>query len=152
SPATGSLSGTAIGSNTNLALGRPTSESSEMNAAQTSAFAVDGDAKTYWESANKAFPQWLQGDLGAQDSIRRVVLKLPPSTAWATRTQTLSVLTSTNNTTFTTAVTSASYTFNPTAATPNTVSITVPGTTAQYVRINFTANSGWPAGQASEFE
>ena len=27
--------------------------------------AVDGDAATYWESVNNAFPQWLQVDLGA---------------------------------------------------------------------------------------
>src|SRR5262249_15243696 len=44
---------------------------------------------------------------------------------------------------------SAAYTFtSPT----NVVNITVPGTTAQYVRINVTANTGWVAGQASEFE
>jgi hypothetical protein len=45
---------------------------------------------------------------------------------------------------------SATYTFNP--ATGNTVTITFSATTAQYVRLDFTANSGWPAGQLSEFE
>jgi hypothetical protein len=149
SPTTISLSGTGIDTNTNIALGRPATASSQVNGTQTPAMATDGDANTYWESANNAFPQWLQVDLGAQYSIGRVTLKLPPSTAWGTRTQTLSVLASTNGTSFSTVVGSASYTFtSPT----NVVNISVPATTAQYVRLNFTANTGWPAGQASEFE
>ena len=61
--------------------------------------ATDGDANTYWESANNAFPQWLQVDLGATYSIGKVTLKLPPSSAWGTRTQTLSVQTSTDGST-----------------------------------------------------
>ena len=45
-------------------------------------------------------------------------------------------------------VPSATYTFtSPT----NVVNITTPTTNARYVRINITANSGWPAGQLSEF-
>ena len=32
------------------------------------------------------------------------------------------------------------------------MNLTVPTTSARYVRVNFTANSSWPAGQASEFE
>ncbi len=112
--------------------------------------ATDGDANTYWESANNAFPQWLQVDLGGAYSIGKVTLKLPPSTAWATRTQTLSVQTSTDGSNFSTAVGSATYTFNPASA--NTVNVTVPATNARYVRVNITANSGWPAGQVSELE
>src|SRR5262249_41630391 len=100
-------------------------------------------------SANNAFPQWLQVDLGTAYSVGKVTLKLPPQSAWGTRTQTLSVLASTNGSTFSTVVGSATYTFtSPT----NVVNITVPATSARYVRVNFTANSGWPAGQASEFE
>jgi hypothetical protein len=149
SPTTIALSGSGIGTTTNIALGRPATASSQVNATQAATTATDGDANTYWESANNAFPQWLQVDLGAQFSVGRVTLKLPPSSAWGTRTQTLSVQTSTNGTTFGTAVGSANYTFtSPT----NVVNITVPATTAQYVRVNITANTGWPAGQASEFE
>ena len=121
------------------------------NSAQAAANAVDGDANTYWESANGAFPQWLQVDLGAATSIGKVTLKLPPASAWATRTQTLSVQTSTDGTTFGT-VASGTYTFNPADATPNTAAITIPATTARYVRVNITANSGWPAGQVSELQ
>ena len=104
------------------------------------ATATDGDANTYWESANGAFPQWLQVDLGAAYSVGKVTLKLPPLAAWGTRTQTLSVLTSTDGTNFSTAVASATYTFtSPT----NVVNITTPATNARYVRVNITANSGW---------
>ena len=78
------------------------------------------------------------------------MLDLPPSSSWATRSQTLSVLGSTDDSTFTTIVGSASYTFNP--STGNTVTITFPATTPRYVRLNFTANTGWPAGQLSEFQ
>jgi hypothetical protein len=148
SPTTISLSGTGTGTDTNIALGRPATASSQVNGGQAPAMATDGDANTYWESAN-AFPQWLQVNLGAAYSIGRVTLKLPPSTAWGTRTQTLSVQASTDGTNFSTVVGSANYTFtSPT----NVVNITVPATTAQYVRVNITANTGWAAGQASEFE
>ncbi|OLB64844.1 MAG: coagulation factor 5/8 type domain-containing protein [Actinobacteria bacterium 13_2_20CM_2_72_6] len=143
------LSGNGIGTDTNIALGRPATASSQVNGAQTPATATDGDANTYWESANNAFPQWLQVDLGTAYSIGKVTLRLPPSTAWGTRTQTLSVQTSTDGTNFGTVVGSANYTFTSPA---NTVSITVPATTARFVRATFTANTGWPAGQAAEFE
>jgi hypothetical protein len=45
---------------------------------------------------------------------------------------------------------SAGYTFDPN--TGNTVTITVPSATTRFVRLNFTANTGWPAGQASELQ
>ena len=84
-------------------------------------------------------------------SIGSVTLDLPPATAWATRTETLSVLGSTNGTTFSQIVGSAGYTFNP--RTGNTVTISLPsGTSAQYVELSFTANTGWPAAQLSELE
>jgi hypothetical protein len=150
SPTAIALTGSGIGSTTNIAAGRPATASSQVNSTQAATTATDGDANTYWESANGAFPQWLQVDLGATYAIGKVTLKLPPSTAWATRTQTLSVQTSTNGSSFSDAVGSATYTFNPASA--NTVNITVPGTSARYVRVNITANSGWAAGQIGEFE
>jgi hypothetical protein len=149
SPTSISLTGNGIGADTNLARGKPASASSQVNGTQTAATATDGDANTYWESVNNAFPQWLQVDLGTAQSIGKVTLKLPPSSAWGTRTQTLSVQTSTDGSSFSTAVASATYTFtSPT----NVVNITVPATNARYVRVNITGNSGWPAGQVSEFE
>jgi hypothetical protein len=150
SPTTISLTGTGAASNTNLALGKTMSASSSVNGAQTPNYANDNNTSSYWESANNAFPQWLQVDLGASTSVSRIVVTLPPSTSWATRTQTFSVLGSNDGTTFTTVVASAGYTFNP--ATGNTVTITFPATSQRYLRLNFTANTGWPAGQASEFQ
>ena len=135
--------------NTNLAAGKPTAESSHVQV-YGSGNVVDGNASSYWESANNAFPQWVQVDLGAATAVSRVVLKLPPASSWATRTQTLSVQGSTNGSTFTTLAGSAGRTFNP--ATGNTVTITFTSTSTRYVRLNFTANTGWPAGQCSELE
>jgi hypothetical protein len=150
SPATVALTGTgATSSNTNLALNQPTS-SSGYTQNYVPGNVVDGNTSSYWESTDNAFPQWIQVDLGASKSISKVVLDLPPSSSWATRSQTLSVLGSTDNSTFSTIVGSASYTFNP--STGNTVTITFPSTSPRYVRLNFTANTGWPAGQLSEFQ
>src|SRR5689334_5389361 len=63
--------------------------------------AGDGNANSYWESRNNAFPQWLQVDLGSSVSVTRAVLKLPPAAAWQTRTETLAVQGSTTGSTFT---------------------------------------------------
>ncbi|MDT7785396.1 MAG: hypothetical protein QOF58_3815, partial [Pseudonocardiales bacterium] len=111
--------------------------------------AGDGNQSTYWESANNAFPQWIQADLGAAVKADRVVLKLPAAN-WGTRTQTLSVQGSTDGSNFTDLVTSRGYEFNPNAA--NTVTIDFTAATTRYVRVRITANTGWPAGQISEFE
>ncbi|MGW3286142.1 galactose-binding domain-containing protein [Streptomyces sp. NPDC001002] len=137
-------------STTNLALRRPTSESSHTQT-YGSGNATDGDTNTYWESANNAFPQWLQVDLGAATGVKRIVLTLPPATAWGTRTQTISVQGGTDAGTSTQLLAAAGYTFNP--ATGNTATLTLPATvTTRYVRLTFTANTGWPAGQVSEFQ
>jgi hypothetical protein len=149
SPTTIALTGSGIGADSNVARGKPASASSQVNGTQSAATATDGDANTYWESANNAFPQWIQVDLGSTYTVGKVTLKLPPSSAWATRAQTLSVQTSTNGTSFGTAVGSATYTFTSPV---NVVNISVPSTSARYVRVNITANSGWPAGQISELE
>ncbi|GLW05741.1 hypothetical protein Misp01_08710 [Microtetraspora sp. NBRC 13810] len=134
---------------TNLAHGRPTTETGHTQA-YGSANAVDGNAATYWESVNNAFPQSVTVDLGSAVSVGRIVLKLPPAASWATRSQTIAVLGSTDGGTFTGVVAPASYTFNP--ATGNTATITFPPTTRRHLRLTFTANTGWPAGQLSEFE
>jgi hypothetical protein len=62
----------------------------------------------------------------------------------------LSVQGSTNGSSFSTIAGPAGYTFN--RSTGNTVTITFPSTSARYVRLNITANTGWPAGQLSEFQ
>ena len=138
--------GTASG---NLAQGRPTQESGHSDV-YGSGNVVDGNQGTYWESVNNSFPEWVQVDLGSAVAVNRVVLKLPAS-GWGTRTQTLSVQGSTSGSSFTDLSPSQTYTFNPAVA-GNSVAIPFTQATTRYVRINITANSGWPAGQLSELE
>ena len=150
SPLTISLSGTgASPTNTNLALNRPTTASGSTQT-YTSTNAVDGNTSTYWESTDNAFPQWLQVDLGASTSIARIVMDLPPSTSWGARTQTITIQGSTDGTNYTTLAASANYTFDPN--TGNTATVTFNTTSVRYVKLTFTANTGWPAGQLSELQ
>ncbi|MFI5912592.1 discoidin domain-containing protein [Dactylosporangium sp. NPDC051541] len=128
---------------TNLAAGRPTAESSH-NQTYGSGNVVDGNQGTYWESANNAFPQWVQVDLGSAKSATRVVLQLPAT--WGARNQTLTLSASNDGSAFTTVTASSTYTFSPTAT------ITFPATTARYWRVTVTANTAWPAAQLSEFQ
>ncbi|MFI6737887.1 discoidin domain-containing protein [Nonomuraea sp. NPDC050451] len=128
---------------TNLATGKTATASSSTDV-YSAPNVTDGNQATYWESANNAFPQWVQVDLGVSASVNKLVLKLP--SGWPGRTQTLTVQGSTNGSAFSTIVASATYTFNPTAT------ITFAATTARHVRLQITANTGWPAGQLSEFE
>jgi hypothetical protein len=137
------------GTNADLAQGAATAASGYTQV-YAPGNAVDGNPNTYWESTDNAFPQWLQVDLGSAQSISRLVLDLPPSSAWGARTQTFSVLGSTDGANFATIVGSAPHTFDP--ASGNTVTITLTPTTTRYLRLNFTANTGWPAGQCSEFQ
>jgi len=132
----------------NLALHRPVAESSHTQNL-VAANAVDDNAGTYWESTNNVFPQTLTVDLGAATNVNRIVLKLPTPN-WGTRTQTLSVLGSTDGSNFSTIVGSRGVTFDPAAA--NTATITFATTSQRFVRLNITANTGWPAGQCSEFQ
>jgi hypothetical protein len=141
----------ASGAGTNLALNRPVTASSDYESYVPSNV-TDGNTSTYWESADgAAYPQTITVNLGSAQSIGSITLDLPPATAWSTRTETLSVLGSTNDTTFSQIVASAGYTFNP--STGNTVTISLPsGTSAQYVQLSFTGNTGWDAAQLSEFQ
>ncbi|MPY33285.1 mycodextranase [Streptomyces adustus] len=134
----------------NLAKGRPATATGSQDV-YTPGKAVDGDANSYWESTNYAFPQSWTVDLGSAQAVRRLVLKLPPSAAWGARTQTLSVLGSTDGSAYSTVVASQGYRFDP--ATGNTATVTLPaGTSLRYLRLSVTANTGWPAGQFSEVE
>jgi hypothetical protein len=147
SPTIISLTGAGTPAGTNLAAGRATSESGHTDV-YPSSNVTDGNQSTYWESGNNQFPQWIQVDLGSARSASRVVLRLPA--AWETRTETLSVLGSTDGSDFTTLKSSAACTFA--SSSNNTVTITFPATTQRYFRLNVTANTGWPAGQISEFQ
>ena len=148
-PVSVALSGTGTANaSTNLALNAPITASS-VQQTYVAAHADDGNTSSYWEGTNGAWPTTLTVNLGTPQRLGSVVIDLPPSTSWSTRTQTLSVLGSTNNSTWTTLAGSATYTFNPAAG--NTVTIMLPtGSTDQYVRLSFTANSLQNGAQASE--
>ncbi|WP_248845018.1 discoidin domain-containing protein [Streptomyces griseorubiginosus] len=136
--------------NRNLAKGRPATATGSQDV-YTPGKAVDGDPNSYWESANNAFPQSWTVDLGASQTVRRLVLKLPPSSAWGARTQTVTVLGSTDGGSYATVVGAQGYRFDP--ATGNTATVSLPaGTSLRYLRLSVSANTGWPAGQFSEVE
>jgi hypothetical protein len=139
----------ALAAGPNLAAGKTFSASSFTDV-YPAGNAGDGNANTYWESNNNAFPQWLQVDLGTSTQVNQAILKLPPATAWNTRTQTLSIQGSTNGTSFSDLKASAGYSFNPSSG--NAVTIDFTATSARFVRLNFTGNTAWPAGQLSELE
>ena len=145
------LTGTGVGSTTtNLALNKSVTASSYTQT-YVPANAVDGNTSTYWESVNGTWPATFTVNLGSTTTLGNVVIDLPPSSAWQTRTQTLSILGSTNDSTWTTLVASATYTWNP--STGNTVSINLPsGTAEQYVELSFTANNVQNGAQMSELE
>ncbi|OXY90302.1 discoidin domain-containing protein [Streptomyces diastatochromogenes] len=136
--------------NRNLAKGRPATATGSQDV-YTPGKAVDGDANSYWESTNNAFPQSWTVDLGSSYAVRRLVLKLPPSSAWGARTQTITVLGSTDGSAYSTVAGSQGYRFDP--ATGNTATVSLPGSTnLRYLRLSVSANTGWPAGQFSEVE
>jgi hypothetical protein len=131
----------------NLAAGKTASASSStQNYAASNV--TDGNQGSYWESANNAFPQWVQVDLGSSVATNQVVLKLPTA-SWGARDQTLAVQGSTDGQNFTDLSASAARTFSPPN---NTVTVDYGTATTRYVRIRITANTGWPAGQLSELE
>jgi hypothetical protein len=148
SPLTVALSGTGTSSNTDLALNMPVTASSYTQV-YVPANAVDGNTSTYWEADNGVWPSTITVNLESVQTLGSITVDLPPSSAWNTRTQTLSVLGSTNGTSFSTLVASATYTWNP--STGNTVTIPLPaGTSDQYVELSYTANSVQNGAQAAE--
>ncbi|WP_329113160.1 discoidin domain-containing protein [Streptomyces sp. NBC_01465] len=129
----------------NLAVGKPT-RASDSNASYAAGNITDGNQATYWESSSTTFPQWVETDLGSTARVDQVVLKLPAG--WESRNETLAVQGSADGTSYNTLSTAASYTFGP--GNGNTVTVNFPAAQTRYVRINITANSGWPKAQLSE--
>ncbi|MBB5839787.1 discoidin domain-containing protein [Kribbella italica] len=146
-PLTGSTASAAVLAGPNLAAGKAASASTSTQNYGASNV-TDGNQNSYWESANNAFPQWVQVDLGSSVSTNQAVLKLPGS-GWGSRNQTLAVQGSTDGQNFTDLSASASRAFT---APGNTVTIDYGAATVRYLRIRITANTGWPAGQLSELE
>jgi F5/8 type C domain-containing protein len=135
--------------NSNLPLDQPTTASGYTQTYVPSNV-VDGKTSTYWESTDKAFPPWFQVDLGSPVSVSRIVMDLQPSSSWGTRTQTITIRASTDGTNYPTLARSAGYTFDPSSG--NTVKVTLSAATVRYLKLTFTANTGWPVGQLPELQ
>ncbi|HWM06857.1 MAG TPA: discoidin domain-containing protein [Actinophytocola sp.] len=134
-------------STADLTDGRPVTASSAIGEYPVGN-ANDGNRNTYWESANNAFPQWIQVDLGASVATNRVVVALPAS--WPARTQTITVRRSGDGTNFTDLVAATGHQFSPAGG--NTVTIDFAATTTRFLRLHVTGNTGWPAAQVAELE
>lgn len=132
----------------NLALGRPTRSNNHIYEF-TAPKATDGEILTYFEGAANAYPDEIYVDLGGERTIAALRMKLNPKKIWQARKQTLAVLTSLDGTTYTQALASAAYQFDPDTA--NTVTIPLAVTTA-FVKLSFTANDASPGAQLAELE
>lgn len=146
-PSTVELTAIGVDPDGNLAAGRPATASSAhpwFPAWQ----AVDGNPDSYWNSADDAvLPQWLQVDTGREQVVGRVTIQLPAG--WGARVETVTVRTSADGVTFTDVTGPTDVLLDP--ATGNLGTVLLPaGTTARYVQVVVTGNTGWPAGQVSE--
>ncbi len=111
----------------NLALGAPTTASSQENAGTAAAKATDGSATTRWSSAFSD-PQWIQVDLGAVHAVSQVVIQW--ETAHATAYQ---IQVSNDATTWTTI-------YSTTTSAGGTETLNIAGS-GRYLRVNGTARS-----------
>jgi Pectate lyase superfamily protein/F5/8 type C domain len=111
--------------------------------------ANDGNQATYWQAANAAGVLTLQ--LAEAAPVDRVVLELPQG--WGDRDQTIEVDGSTDGTTWTQLVAPTAYLFSANnAAGNNVVSIPVPSTTLNYIRVDVSNNTVQGAPQIAEFQ
>ena len=112
--------------------------------------ANDGNQATYWQAANSTGDLTLA--LAKPAPIDRIVLELPQG--WGDRDQTIEVDGSTDGSTWTTLVASATYLFSANNADGNNVvTISVPSDpTVSYLRLDISNNTVQGAPQLAEFE
>jgi F5/8 type C domain/Leucine rich repeat len=135
-----------------LAANGPAASSSTMQN-YAAANVVDGNPNTYWESLDgAALPQTLKVDLGEVTTVGRFDFRLPPASDWNERTETFTILGSTNGTDFFTIEPSGTYTFNANSAADDSASLTVAPVHTRYIELYFTATNGWPAAQLGELD
>lgn len=143
------LAGLGLAASGNWAEGKPVEVSSTLPGFLPE-WITDANPMTYWESLNGAFPQTVTVDLGAEITVDRVVLRLPPVEAWGRRTQVVEILTSVDGETFTTVAPATGLELD--AATGNRVEVGLPDPPARWVRLVISDNTGWPAAQLAELE
>jgi hypothetical protein len=135
-----------------LALDRPATATTAMQYYPASNV-VDGSPSTYWESVDgDAFPQTLTVDLGEVTTVGSFEFRLPDASGWNERTETFTILGSTDGTDFFTIAPSAVYTFNANSSSDDTASLTISPVHTRYVELYFTATDGWPAAQIGELD
>jgi hypothetical protein len=144
-----SLSAAVYNPNGNLAL-TATASADNTLAGFPASNANDGDQATYWQAADSTGDLTLA--LAKPAPIDRIVLELPQG--WGDRDQTIEVDGSTDGSTWTTLVASATYLFSASNAVGNNVvTISVPsGPTASYLRLDISNNTVQGAPQLAEFE
>ena len=134
----------------NLAYGKKATESSHVHDWWASK-ATDGVIQeSYWEGAARVWPGILSVDLGKVEKIATVVIKLDPRRLWQARVQTFEIKVSNDGQTWTTAVPSADYSFDP-VGNANTVAVELTAE-ARHVQLVFTRNTQATNGQVAELE
>jgi Pectate lyase superfamily protein/F5/8 type C domain len=147
-PYTVSLSAAVYNPNGNLAL-TATASADNTLAGFPASNANDGNQATYWQAANASGDLTLA--LAEAAPVDRIVLKLPQG--WGDRHQTIEVDGSTDGSTWTTLAPSATYLFSANNSDGNNVvTITVPSTTVNYLRLDVSNNDVQGAPQIAEFE
>jgi hypothetical protein len=143
-----SLSAAVYNPNGNLAL-TATASADNTLAGFPASDASDGNQATYWQAANSTGVLTLQ--LAEAAPVDRIVLELPQG--WGDRDQTIEVDGSTDGSTWTTLVPSATYLFSANnAAGNNVVDIPVPASTVNYIRLDISDNTVQGAPQIAEFQ
>ena len=143
-----SLSAAVYNPNGNLGL-TATASADNTLAGFPASNANDGNQATYWQAANATGVLTLQ--LAEAAPVDRVVLELPQG--WGDRDQTIEVDGSTDGTTWTQLVAPTAYLFSANnAAGNNVVSIPVPSTTLNYIRVDVSNNTVQGAPQIAEFQ
>jgi alpha-1,3-glucanase-like protein/F5/8 type C domain-containing protein len=143
-----SLSAAVYNPSGNLAL-TATASASNTLAGFPASNVNDGNQATYWQGADSSAQ--LELALAEAAPVDRVVLELPQG--WGDRNQTIEVDGSTDGSTWTTLVASASYLFSANNADGNNVvTITVPSTSVSYLRLDISDNTVQGAPQIAEFE
>ncbi len=144
-----SLSAAVYNPNGNLAL-TATASADNTLAGFPPSNANDGNQATYWQAANSTGVLTLA--LAEPAPVDRVVLELPQG--WGDRDQTIEVDGSTDGSTWTTLVPSATYLFSASNADGNNVvTISIPSDpTVSYLRLDVSNNTVQGAPQIAEFE
>jgi len=144
-----SLSAAVYNPNGNLAL-TATASADNTLAGFPASNANDGNQATYWQAANSTGVLTLA--LAKAAPVDRVVLELPQG--WGDRDQTIEVDGSTDGSTWTTLVPSATYLFSANNADGNNVvTISIPADpTVSYLRLDVSNNTVQGAPQIAEFE